>query len=191
MPRDLEMTIVAGADLAEAFSRSAGEARAAMRRELAAAQFAVVSKIKSNLRHRSRSGALAESFIVEPLTESGNLISGRAGSNLEYAAIQEAGGEVQAKSVPHLTIPLAPFLTGRRIARGTARSVIESPGAYGYDGTFFSRGVLFGKRGEESEPLFALKESITIPARPYVQPALDEAAPEFEAAMRAALEALL
>ncbi|HVB79927.1 MAG TPA: hypothetical protein VNE82_08260, partial [Candidatus Binataceae bacterium] len=61
----------------------------------------------------------------------------------------------------------------------------------GYDGTFFSKGVLFGKKGDQVDPLFALKPSVTLPARPYAQPALDEVGPVFEQRLESALEALL
>ncbi len=197
MPSDIKLTIVAGQDLAEKFERAGAEGRAAIRRELGQAQLDLAAAMKRNIRSnfRQRSGDLLRSIAIAPIEESGDTITGPVGSNLEYAEIQEEGGEIRAKNVRNLTIPLEPFMTGQGLARGTARDVIESPGEYGYDGTFFSRGVLMGRRGSgadaETEPLFALRPSVMLPARPYAEPAIEEVKPQFESAMRAALEALL
>ena len=190
---DLTLSVVAGDDLAERFTESAGAARMEMRHQLLDAMLKTETAMKRNIRTtlRRRSGALEESISHEALEETSAGLSGRVGSNMEYAEIQERGGEIHAKNAKNLTIPLEAFMTGRGIAKGSARDLIASPGDYGYDGTFFSRGVLLGKRGDEVEPLFVLKPSVTLPARPYAQPALDEIAPEFEASMRSALEALL
>ncbi len=191
--RDIEIKVVSGAELAEKLRASASAVHGALRHEVAAAQLKVAAAMKRNIKQsfRQRTGDFSRSIVSEPLLDSGNEISGRTGSNLEYAEIQEKGGTIHAKNVRNLTIPLDAFMTGQGVARGTARDVIADPQAYGYDGTFFSKGVLFGKQGEEAEPLFALKPSVTLPARPWAQPAADEVAPEFEAGSHSAIEALL
>lgn len=193
---DLELKIVAGKDLADKLSGAASKARGVMRHELQRGQSKLNLAMRRNIRKtfRRHRGGL-ENIVSEPIDESGDTVSARVGSSLAYAEIQERGGEIHAKNVKNLTIPLEAFMTGRGYARGTARDVIGSPGEYGYDGTFFSKGVLFGKRGKgedaEVEPLFSLRPSVTLPARPYAQPAIDEVAPEIEASMHSALEALL
>jgi hypothetical protein len=114
----------------------------------------------------------------------------RVGSPLEYARVQEYGGTIRAKNVRNLTIPLSPLMTGRGAARGAARDVISNPSAFGYRGTFFSAQILFGKREDGSaEPLFKLQPSVTLPAPPYAEPALDQVAPQVESSIARAMEA--
>ena len=193
MAADFTISVVAGKELADKFEQGGSAARATIRRELRSAQFALASAMKRNARSvlRQRSGDLVRSIVPGEIEESGAEITGPVGSNLEYAHIQKEGGTIAAKNVRNLTIPLAAFLTPQGIARGSARDVIAAPGDYGYDGTFFSRGVLMGRRGEDVEPLFALRPSVTLPARPYAAPAMEEIKPQFEASLSSALEALL
>ncbi len=190
---DIQVRVVEGADLAERFRAAGASVHQVMRHEVASAQLHLDRAMKRNIKKsfRQRTGDFSRSITSEPIVESGNEISGRTGSNLEYAEIQEKGGTIHAKNVRNLTIPLEAFMTGAGVARGTARDVISHPADYGYDGTFFSKGVLFGKIGDEAEPLFALKPSVTLPSRPWAQPAADEVQPQFQSAMRAALEALI
>jgi hypothetical protein len=55
-------------------------------------------------------------------------------------------------------------MTGRGVARGTARDVIASPGSYGYESMFVSAQMIFGRRDDGSaEPLFKLQVSVTLP----------------------------
>ncbi len=190
---DLTIRVVEGAELAERFKAAGAQVRPIMRHEVVAAQFMLERAMKRNVKDtfRQRTGDFARSISSEPLLESGEEISGRTGSNLEYAEIQEEGGEIHAKNVRNLTIPLEAFMTGQGVARGSARDLIANPEEFGYDGTFFSEGILFGKSGDQAEPLFVLKPSVTLPARPWAQPAADEVQPKFESAMRTALEALI
>ena len=195
--KDISATIVAGKDLGERISGAGSDARVIIDREfrhgLLDLSRAMQRNIKSNFRQRTRD--LWRSITIGEITRSADELSSRVGSPLEYAEIQEEGGEVHAKNVRNLTIPLEAFMTGRGVARGSARDVIASPEDYGYDGTFFSRNVLMGVRGtgedREVEPLFFLTPSVTIPARPWAQPALDEIQPQFESRVSSALEALL
>jgi hypothetical protein len=193
MPSDLKMTVVSGADLAQLFERAPEKARGILRTTMNAGMILLQSAMARNVRQtfRQRSGALAD-IAIEPIAESGGELTGRVGSTLEYAEIQEKGGEIRAKNVRNLTIPLEPFMTGRGVARGSAHDVIANPSSFGYDGTFFSKGVLYGRHGNATtEPLFALKPSVTLQARPYAQPAIDEIKPEYAASVTSALEALL
>jgi hypothetical protein len=99
-------------------------------------------------------------------------------AQVDYGAIQEFGGTVIPKTAQCLTIPLDAMLTGNGVARGTARQVIDSPGAFGFTHTFFAKGVLFGTEGSGKSqsiiPLFALKSSVIIPAHQYLSETLDE-----------------
>ena len=193
MSNDLKMTVVAGADLAELFKSGESQARIIIDREFGHGLLDLSRAMKRNVKknfHR-HSGDFSRSVTIGETTRSSAELSAEVGSPEEYAEIQEKGGEVSAKNVRNLTIPLEAFMTGRGVARGSARDVIASPGNYGYDGTFFTGNVLMGKRGEETEPLFFLTPSVTIPARPWAQPALDEVKPQFESRVTSALEALL
>jgi len=52
--------------------------------------------------------------------------------------------------------------------------------------------LLFGRREDGTgEPLFALRLSVTLRARPYGEPALEEVAPQVESSLARAIEALL
>ena len=87
-----------------------------------------------------------------------------------YGAIQEFGGTIVPKRAAHLTIPMPAMLTGNGVARGRARDVIGSPGAFGFQNTFVnpSRTMIFGRQGNETIPLFALVTSVTLPGKFYL-----------------------
>lgn len=134
-----------------------------------------------------RTGNLARS-LMELVTVTEDGVTGELwpdDAKVAYGAIQEDGGTLIPKNAKYLTIPLEAMLTGVGVARGTARQVIESPEAFGYGGTFFAKGILFGKLGKTAKgnrrwrrggsgeqttviPLFALKTSVTIPGRHYM-----------------------
>src|ERR1700678_971484 len=174
MPDLLNLTIVAGEEVAERIDRFDSGARSAIMNVMSAALYDLRRAAKRNLRqtHHKRTGNLNRSLTIErPVYRGGNIIA-RFGSNEDYAEIQEKGGTIHAKNAHNLTIPLEAFMTSRGDARGSAHGVIADPGGYGFDSTFFASGVLFGARGTGDErevtPLFALKPSVTLPARPYL-----------------------
>jgi hypothetical protein len=202
---DLEIRVIEGTELAEKFKASGAMAHQVMRREVGEAQLKLAAAMKRNIKalFKQHTGDFVRSISMEPIVDSGDEISGRTGSNEEYAEAHEEGYWIDAKNVRNLTIPLEAFMTASGVARGSARDVIANPEAFGYDGTFFSKGVLFGKLplGEKREAkgatiegveaLFALKPSIKLPQRRWARPAAQEVQPQFQEAMRAALEALL
>lgn len=140
-----------------------------------------------------RTGNL-EHLVIEPIVSHGGRagFTGRVGSPMIYAPVQEYGGEIHAKNHPHLAIPLQAIKTTRGVARGTARSVIANPSSFGFDSTFYrsSSQIIFGRRGGTVSPLFKLQESVTLPARPSAQPAIDEVTPIFEARLESAMAAV-
>lgn len=91
-----------------------------------------------------------------------------------YARVQELGGTITAKNGGYLTIPLEAALTGAGVARFSAHEVIANPQAFGFDGTFFAKHVLFGKQGDTIVPLFALKTSVTLKPAGYLSSSFDE-----------------
>ncbi len=82
-----------------------------------------------------------------------------------YARIQESGGTIRPTRSAHLAIPLPAMQTAKGVARAGAAQVIGNPYAFGFDGTFTAKGVIFGKLPGQIVPLFALKDSVTLPAR--------------------------
>lgn len=103
-----------------------------------------------------------------------------------YGRIQELGGEIRPTHGSALAIPLAAALTGNGVPRFSAAEVKADPSGFGFSSTFIAKGVIFGvvagarkaaTRGSAAGdlvPLFALKPSVVLPARSYMQATLDE-----------------
>lgn len=106
------------------------------------------------------------------------------GSNVKYARIHEYGGTISAKRAKYLTIPLNRQAEKMLIAAGG--SVRGIPGLFRTGKvTGNSGGVLAmrtGRKNAKVVPLFALKRSVRIPARPYIRPAVRKARPKIIAA---------
>lgn len=202
---EIKFTVVTGKDLGDKFKAAAHDTRPVVEQVVRGAQLDLANAMKANIRSKFKQhvGAFARSIVREPLRIEGNSVTGPVGSDQEFARIQEEGGEIHAKNARNLTIPLAAFMTGKGAPKGSAHDLISSPSRYGFAGTFFHKGILFGeqrvgvKRSEHGATigaavaLFLLKPSVTLPARPYAQPALDQVGPVFEQRLDTALEALL
>jgi phage gpG-like protein len=106
-----------------------------------------------------------------------------------YARIHEHGGTIRPKRSQFLAIPLDAARTAKGVARFSARQLFENPQSAGYLDAFIHNGVIFGVkqrvrgRGKNKEsvqglgsiePLFALKRQVTMPARPYLRPAIED-----------------
>lgn len=96
-----------------------------------------------------------------------------------YGGIQEEGGVIIPSKAAALAIPLEAMLTGNGVARGTAAQVKANPGAFGFTSTFIPKGhnVIMGRvSGREGSaiPLFALKQSVVIPATHYLTTTLTQ-----------------
>ena len=72
------------------------------------------------------------------------------------------------------------MLTGNGVARGTAAQVKANPVAFGFKATFIPKGhdVIMGvplaAKHRTAIPLFALKPSVTIPGRHFIDATLDQ-----------------
>lgn len=134
----------------------------------------LVNAIKKNLSGtvlHARTGNLRNSFVAGPIMVSESGVEGSVGSNSEYAAIHEHGGEITPKNGTMLTIPLSAALTPSGVARFSARTLMTNPAPYRK--TFIKHDIIFGVRARgDIEPLFALRTSVTLSARPYVEPAV-------------------
>lgn len=188
---EFSITVVAGKDLPLKFKRGAADARPIMRRVMNRNLFLLAANVRGRMARlfTRRTGGL-ENIVIEPVLEIGPGLEGKVGSPVVYARIHEFGGDVHAKNVANLTIPLRAMMTGRGVARGSARDVISYPGSYGFDATFFRNSILFGKQSGSATPLFKLQPSVHIPERPSWRPALEEIQPIFEVDMRRALTGL-
>jgi phage gpG-like protein len=138
----------------------------------------VERRAKQNVRkqHLIDTGDLRDSIEAEPVSD--HLV--QIGTAQVYAAIHEFGGVIRPKSSKYLAIPLtsaAKGVPGPRDYPGTLRFV---PGNNG--------GVLVDEAGDAQ---YALRTSVTIPARPYLRPAIDENPQEIEDVIGKALWDLL
>lgn len=187
----LEATIVVGKDLPKRFKAARADARRIMRSEIGGAQllFAQLGKANVERNFTRRTGGL-EHVAINPIRETSAGFEGSAGWTVVYAQAHEKGGTIHAKNVQNLTIPLSAILTKRGVPRGTAHDVISNPGSYGFDGTFFRTHILFGKQSGKAVPLFKLQPSVTLPAKPFAEPALKAVQPVFEAKLHSAMQAL-
>lgn len=121
------------------------------------------AQIKLNIRSRKLidTGRLINSIKSE-LTKDGVQVGAY---NIPYAAIHEFGGVIQARNARYLTIPLAPEFKGRYATE--------------FNDLFVKRirNRLFLVRRLDSGQLqfcYILRENVTIPARPYMRPALEK-----------------
>jgi len=159
-----------------------------------------------------RSGTLRRALFTSDVVDTGTGLEVRVGADLgkaPYARVQEYGGTISAKNAAHLAIPLPAMLTGNGVARGLARDVIAKPQAFGYADTFTAKDVIFGTLGTTSSgraktrtmrdtgeirttvPLFALKESVELPARPYLSTGLQKSRDAITAILETAVQEAL
>ena len=135
----------------------------------------VVGHIKANkldgqvLNHRTRTLSRAVFHRVEESGEEGTLEVGVDLAKAPYGRVHEYGGTIRPKTAAHLTIPIGRALTASGVARFRARQVIASPASFGFASTFARNGIIFGtNKGAAPSPLFVLKDSVTLKARPYL-----------------------
>jgi len=139
-------------------------------------------RIKTGL--RPKNSALTESVKggTTPLMDSGSYLASiagkssattaQAGTNKKQARLLQEGGIVKAKRAKNLAIPAgAKTRTLMRRYGMTPRTCIEAMEADGYSIYLTPRSqVLWAKKGKTGRPfpLFILKKSIRIPARPHL-----------------------
>lgn len=94
----------------------------------------------------------------------------RIRANVPYASTHEYGATITPKAGRYLAIPLPAAKTAAGVSRGSPRM---------FPDLFFvisSRGnpLLARRDGDGIVPMFALKERVTVPRRPFVAPALED-----------------
>lgn len=192
MPEGITGEVRGDKELIAKLGQVVPKARVYVRDQLQRVQIELQNNIRSLFLSGSplhvRSGDLRNSINAGPIQESEQEIRGPVGTNLIYAAPQNYGATISAKNVQFLTIPLDAALTPAGVMRWSAREIISNPGEGGYLRTFFRNGILFGSDGNTIDPLFALKTSVTIPPRPFMQPGLESVRGDFLAGMASALD---
>lgn len=99
------------------------------------------------------------------------LTVGADGKKAAYAAIQEEGGVVRPVRSQNLAIPLDAARTKNGVGRMSAREFIQNPQALGFEGSFVNptKTAIMGIKGDEVEPVFALKKEVRISGKRYIR----------------------
>lgn len=115
-----------------------------------------------------KSGRLAQSITVraEQVSDTKYAITART-NNIVYARIHQYGGTIRAKTKAFLAIPLPAAGNKRPRDFGDKLQLRRSPGGHENQAVL---GIVKnkGKKNEEFVPLFVLKKSVAIVARPYI-----------------------
>jgi phage gpG-like protein len=176
MAEGMRLTIVGGEALRERLARGPVDLSKAMRDAMQRSLDVVYRKVADNLTGKVlhvQTGRLRQS--IQTAVEEGGQ-RGRIGTNVEYAAIHEYGGQTK----PHVIT-----------ARGKALRFV-SPRFVG-PVKLTAKGKL-AKRQTAGSIVFARKVShpgSTIPARPFLRPALRDSQEEIKAILKSGLAEIL
>jgi phage gpG-like protein len=139
-----------------------------MWRALSIVHASIIQNIRKNF--KIRTGYLLNSVDSSvKVYDRGDDVIGEIGSSAIYAAIHEFGGIIKPKRAKYLAIPLNAVKSSAGIAR------YKPMDFRGKSFIFKSKkgSLLMAMKQEKSlELLFALKEEVKIPARPFIFPAL-------------------
>lgn len=119
---------------------------------------AALDNIKSQGLIKTRTMSRSVHSVV--IESSVNRAAVQVGTNLEYAAIHEYGGVIHPKNSKYLAIPVGTY-TGSPRRHPDLKVRVTNNGNL----------VMVSAGGEVQ---YVLKQSVTIPARPYMRPAYDE-----------------
>lgn len=150
-------------ELIEKLDQITPEVKKVLGREILTATLLVEQTAKQNIaKNFHGKGTLAGSVNHRIEKLSGVSLAGVVYSKLVYAAIHEFGGTIEPKNAEALTIPFEGV-------QGRARD---------YQDTFIAKtdsgaSIIFQKRGDDAVPLFLLVKKVEIPARPWLNPAVE------------------
>lgn len=88
-------------------------------------------------------------------------------ANTEYAAMQEFGGDIRPSNAKALTVPIHKDAKGKRASDFTDLVLIKSK-----KGKSLLVKIIGKGKNQKIQPMFVLVNKVTIPARPYLGPAL-------------------
>lgn len=138
-------------------------------RSLTVLEAEILEQIRRKAGLHVRTGALLNSVSrTKRVYEENGVIIGQIGTEgVQYAAIHEFGGTVVPKNKQFLALPTdqnrradgLPVMTTTEL-RNTGRSFIRDH-------------IIYLQEGKKITPMFVLKRSINIPARPYLSTALE------------------
>lgn len=146
-----------------------------MFRALTMLEVEIVNNIRSKSGLMVGSGALLNSIGASKavVQDSAGNVTGTIGpQGVVYAAIQEFGGIIRPVNKNNLTIPVQENRRKDGSPIVTIRDLMAQRGA---GLSFIAKGVIFQKQSKDDkipQPMFILKNSVTIPSRPYLRPAL-------------------
>lgn len=103
-------------------------------------------------------GRLRNSLTYAETKDGLEISAGGGPGEVDYAAIHQFGGTITPKKKKFLTIPFPGGPADTKVPKRAAD----------FDNTFVAKGIIFRKQGKGIQPLFILKKSVTIPARPYM-----------------------
>lgn len=129
---------------------------------VAAGGMVVVNAAKDNIKKQGliRTRNLSRSVHLEVAESTNETAAVDIGTNVEYAALHEFGGTVQAKSSKYLAIPVGSY-------KGSPRKHNDLRVRKTGGGNL----VMVDEAGVVQ---YVLKTSVTVPAQPYLRPAADE-----------------
>lgn len=139
----------------------------------------ILAQIRSKAGLHVRTGALLNSIgRSKKVYEQNGVIVGEIGpEGIPYAAIHEFGGVVVPKNKQFLAIPTP------ENRRADGLPIMTTQELKNTGNSFVRKGMIFLSEGKKITPMFFLKRSVTIPARPYLSTALaakqDEILKEF------------
>jgi len=118
-----------------------------------------ISKRLSGQALKERTGRLKASLTHEETAGTAEISAGGGPGEVDYAAIHHYGGTIRPKKKQFLTIPFPGGPADKRVPLRAAD----------FADTFVAKGIIFRKKGRDDiVPLFILKKSVEIPARPYM-----------------------
>lgn len=133
---------------------------------IAAQAGAMLIRNEAKARASHKAGNLKRSLDIAVAQASETYVEIEIGTDVEYARIHEYGGTITPKNAKYLAVPLteaARAATSPILFAGELHFVPRAGGGTG--------GTL---RDDAGEAQYALVTSVTIPATPYLRPALDE-----------------
>jgi len=116
-----------------------------------------ISKRLSGPVLKEKTGRLKGSLTHEETGDSLEVSAGGA-DEVDYASIHHYGGTIKPKKKKFLTIPFPGGPADKRVPLRAAD----------FNDTFVAKGIIFQEKDGDIEPLFILRKSVKMPAKPYM-----------------------
>jgi phage gpG-like protein len=166
-------------DVAESIRQKLAAMQKQLKNQMMRALTILEAEILQNVRSRSglhvRTGALLNSISASKKVEStgaGNFTAQIGSVGVPYASTHEFGGLILPKNRQFLAIPTVANQRpdGSPIVTTGQLQIMQKLGmAFIHNGTIFQR---LGGKESAPQPMFVLRRSVEVPARPFIRPAL-------------------